>query len=456
MARCLFQIRSIMTTAAQTLAGFAAGLTLSDIPSAVRERAKDCLIDSIGVGSFGARFPWSRMVVDHAKAYGEGGPCTVLGQPGLRLSAPFAALANGCLIHAFEQDNLRQPGVGVHAGATIVPALLAAAEETGADGKRVLTAFIAAIEVMFRIGLASHHTPEKLGFHAPGLTGPYGSALAAGLIYGLDADKLANAMGIAGSMSGGLLAFTKAKQGAMVKRLHMGRACEAGLTAARLAQRGYDGAETILDGKFGFLQVYCQGGEAAKLTAGLGEEWEVMRICLKRYACHATSHPAVQALRELMAAEKFSGSDVQSVSVEASDKIVSHHVILEPADIMQGQYSLPFNIALALHRDPDDAASFDDSAVKDEAIRGLCRSIKVTLDEKAKSAWGSRMHFTLKDGRKLTAEGEGFKGMPQYPLDREELKRKFMFLMKGQAGTDGLFEHLADLEKQAKVLPGRG
>ena len=121
-------------TASQTLAQFAAGLILEDIPAPVRERAKDCLIDSVGVGSFGARFPWSRAVVEHAKSYGAGGPCSVLGHPGLRLSAPFAALANGSLIHAFEQDNLRQPGVGVHAGATIVPALLAAAEETGADG----------------------------------------------------------------------------------------------------------------------------------------------------------------------------------------------------------------------------------------------------------------------------------------------------------------------------------
>ena len=91
--------------------------------------------------------------------------------------------------------------------------------------------------------------------------------------------------------------------------------------------------------------------------------------------------------------------------------------------------------------------------MKDEAIRALCRSITVTLDEKAKSAWGSRMTFTLRDGRKLVAEGEGFKGMPQYPLNREELKRKFMFLMKGQEGAEGVFGHLATLEKQAEVLP---
>lgn len=442
-----------MTTAAQTLAGFAAGLTLSKVPAAVIERAKDCIIDTVGVAAFGARFPWSRMLLEHARLYGAGGPCTVFGVPGLKLSAPFAALANGGLTHANEQDSLRQPGSGVHAGATIVPALLAAAEETGANGERTLTAFIAATEVLFRIGLSSHHSSEKLGFHAPGLTGPYGATVAAGLIYGLSAEQLVNAMGIAGSLSCGVLAFTKAQQGAMVKRLHMGRACESGILAARLAQQGYTGPETILEGRFGFLEVFCKDGEAALLTKGLGEDWEVLRICMKRYACHATSHPPVQALREAMAREGFAGDDVESISVQSSDKVMSHHIIPEPNDIMQGQYSLPFNLALALYRDPDDAAAFDESAVQDERIRALCRRITFALDKDAKTAWSSRMQIRLKDGRSVTAEGETFKGMPKDPLSRAELHRKFSLLMKGQAGAEGLFDHLAALEKQARALP---
>src|SRR5688572_3203472 len=103
-----------MTTAAQTLSAFAASLKLADVPAAVQERAKDCIIDTVGVATFGARFPWSRMLVEHARLYGQGGKSTVLGFPGLKLSAPYAALANGGLTHANEQDSLRQPGSGVH------------------------------------------------------------------------------------------------------------------------------------------------------------------------------------------------------------------------------------------------------------------------------------------------------------------------------------------------------
>lgn len=440
-------------TASQTLARFAADLSLNGIPREVQERAKDCIIDSVAVGSFGARFPWSRMVVEYARQYGAGGNCSVLGFPDLRLTAPLAALANGSLAHANEQDNLRQPGAGVHAGACIVPAVLAACEETGADGKTALAAVIAGTEVLFRIGAATHHSCEPLGFHAPGLTGPYGAAVAVGKVYGLSADQLVNALGIAGSLGGGVLAFTKAQQGAMVKRLHMGRACEAGILAARLAKQGYSGPETILEGKFGFLDVYCREGDAPLLTAKLNSDWETMRICMKRYACHVTSHPPVQALRELMVKNGFKGTDVESISIKASEKVVSHHVIHEPSDIMQAQYSMPFNVALAVYRDPDDAASFDDSAMNDPAIRAMCRSIQVTLDKDAKTNWSSTLTVKLKDGRQFTAEGESFKGMPRDPLSRAELKHKYSLLMAGRADAGRVFAHLETLEAQSSFLP---
>ena len=443
------------STAAQTLANFVAGLSFADIPAAVVERAKDCIIDSVAVASFGARFPWSRMLVEHARQYGSGGACTVLGFPGLHLHAPYAALANGALTHAYEQDSLRQPGAGVHPGATIVPAVLAACEETGADGKTAIAAFVAGCEVLFRIGAASHHTSETLGFHAPGLTGPYGAAVAAGRVYGLTPEQLVNALGIAGSLSSGLLAFTKARQGAMVKRLHMGRACESGILAARLAQRGYTGPETILEGKFGFLEVYCRDGEAALLTAGLGRDWETLRICMKRYACHVTAHNPVQALRELMAEHGFDGGDVDHIALEASEKIVSHHDIREPNDIMQAQYSVPFCVALALFRDPDDAASFDDSALGDPAIRAACRNIKVTAAKTSKTAWSSRIAVRLKDGREFARDGESFKGMPGDPLNRAELQRKFMLLTKAGGNEKfaaDLFAHLSQLETRSHFL----
>ena len=438
-----------MSTAAEVLGRFAAGLTYDQIPPHVAERAKDCLIDTVGVCTFGARLPWSRMVASYAARYGAGGPCTVIGVPEARVHAPYAALANGVFAHAFEQDSLRDPGVGGHPGATLLPAVLAMAQEQQADGRTALTAFVAGVEVMFRIGLASHHTPEHVGFHAPGLTGTYASAVAAGRILGLDAERITNALGIAGSLSSGLLAFTKSKRGAMVKRLHLGRASEGGILAARLAAEGYEGPETVLEGKFGFLDAFCErdGVEPELLTKALGEDWEVMRICMKRYACHVNAHTPVQALRELIAEHRFSGSDVEKIVVEGAERLLSHHNIPEPGDLMQAQYSVPFCVALALHRDPDDPRVFLDDALNDARIRETARRLELKAGA-GLTGRSTRVTVKLRGGRELVREGKTFKGMPADPLSASELRRKFMLLTAGadESASAALYDRLRALE----------
>lgn len=438
-----------MTTAAHRLAEFAAGLRFDQIPDDVLARGRDCIIDTVGAMSYGAQFPWSRLVIDYARRYGAGGPCSILGVADAAVQAPYAALANGALAHAFEQDSVRDPGAGAHPGATVLPALLAACEETGVDGRSALTAYVAAVEVLFRIAVASHHSPEHVGFHAPGLTGPYGSAIAAGLVYGLDARRLAHALGIAGSLSSGLLAFSKAKEGAMVKRLHLGRASESGILAARLAAAGYEGPETVLEGKFGFLDAFglADMNEPAVLTRGLGSEWETRRICLKRYAAHINAHTPVQSLRELMAEHRFGAADVAHLLVEGSERLMTHHNIPEPADILKAQYSVPFCVAIALHRDPDDPRSFDDSAVRDPAIRAAARALELRKRADVTSVRSSTVTVTLKDGRTLVKRGDVYRGMPADPLSRDELKRKFMLLTggAGDAAAAARFERLEQM-----------
>ena len=445
-----------MNTATQTLSRFAATLRFENIPAEVVERAKDCMIDTVAVATFGSRFAWSKMAADYARRYGSGGLCTVIGYPDRKVHAPYAALANGLFSHAFEQDSVRDPGMGAHPGATLLPPLLAACEEVGADGKQAIVAFVAATEIMLRIACATHHSPEKIGFHAPGLTGAYGATVAAGLVMGLTETQLVNALGIAGSLSSGLLAFTKSSQGAMVKRLHLGRASESGILAARLAAEGYEGPETILEGKFGFLDAYCKKEdiEPALLTANLGTQWEVMRICMKRYACHINAHTPVQALRDLMAAHGFTAAGVAKIHVTGSERLATHHNIREPGDIMQSQYSVPFCVAVALHRDPEDPKAFAGGALEDPLIRATCREIESSVwPEPGKGVRSSRVTVKLKDGRELSCDGNTYKGMPADPLTRADLKRKFMLLcadMDANAAND-LFDRWSKLESQPKL-----
>src|SRR3954449_10210518 len=240
-----------------TLAEYAAALRYEDLPMEVIACAREAIIDTAAAAVQGSALPWSRIVIAYAERTGPGGRSRILGQGG-QVQAPAAALANGALAHAFELDSLTRPGAGAHPGATVLPPALAAAQQPGmqASGRDLIAAFVAGNEVMIRIGRPTGHTNEVRGFHAPGTTGPFGAAVACGHLLGLDETHMANAIGIAGSLAGGLLEFARG-DGGTVKRLHLGRASEAGVLAASLASAGFAGPRTIIEGEFGFLRVFC-------------------------------------------------------------------------------------------------------------------------------------------------------------------------------------------------------
>ncbi|MCC6534910.1 MAG: MmgE/PrpD family protein [Burkholderiales bacterium] len=445
-----------MATAAQVLARYAAILRYETLPAEVRRRALDCIIDTVGVIIAGSRLPWSAMAARYALRTSASGVSTVLCAQAGRIQPPLAALANGVAAHAFEMDSLRYPGgAGVHPGAALLPAALAVGEDRGSSGKAVIEAFVAACEVMFRIGDASRHTPEKIGFHAPGLTGTYGAAVAAGRLLGLDETRLTHALGIAGSLSSGLLAFSKSQGGGMIKRLHLGRAAEGGVLAASLAAEGYEAPESVLEGRFGFLEAFCRDADPSRLTAGLGSRYETLNICLKRFPIHVTAHAPVQALQELRTEHVFEAARIRSIRIFAPEKVLSQHAIYEPKDLMQAQYSLPFCVALSLVRDPLDPRSFDDSALGDEEIRGLCRRIMLEPGSgEYASGWFSRLRIELDDARVFEREARSFRGMPDDPPSMAELEEKFLRAARPRlddAAATRLFERLGALERCADV-----
>src|SRR5215470_5160039 len=444
--------RTVADLATERLAAYAVATRFDDLPKVAVERAKQCLIDAVGCAIFGAQFPWSAMVLDEALATGAGGPCRVPGVLGKTLHVPQAALAFGTFSHAFELDNLRKPGTGVHAGATVALPALAMAQAVHASGRDLLAAIVAGIEVMFRIGNATLHTPEHVGFHAPGLTGPFGAAAACASLMRLSPRETAHAFGICGSLAGGLLAFAKAGSGGMVKRLHLGRAAESGVIAARLAQRGYEGPRTVIEGRYGVLEAFCEESDPILLTQGLGQVFEIERVCFKRYPCHVTAHVPVQLLRNLMATGRFGAEDIQAIAIEASGKVVSHHNERAPADIMLAQYSVPFCVAIAAFHDPLDPAVFCDEVVRDPRVRALAKAIKVSAADTIKG-WGARLDIALKDGRSFGGQIDTWLGCPETPLSIDQLHDKFDRIT-GSASTllrETLFDHLMQLE-QVKSL----
>jgi 2-methylcitrate dehydratase PrpD len=440
----------------KTLATYAANLSYGEIPLPVRERMIDCVLDTLGAAIYGVRFPWSQTLIRYARRFGLGGKSSIFGASAEKVQAPLAALANGGLIHSFELDNVRQPGAGVHAGATLVPAAFAVAEEVGASGEKLLTALVVGCEVMFRIGHACRETSEKLGFHAPGLTGPLGAAAAVGHLLGLNPDQIVQALGIAASLGSGILAFAKSASGGMVKRLHLGRAAEGGVLAATLAHDGFSGPEGVLEGNFGFLHVYSRDPDLARLTHALGKEYEVLNICMKRFPCHITAQAPIQAVQELMAQHSFRAEGVVGITIAGAEKMITHHNILEPKDVMMAQYSIPFSVALSLTRDPKDPAGFAEESFTDPTILSLCQKIKLVVDETARNLegyLGARVTVRLRNGQELTREVKSFKGSPADPLSRAEVAEKFFTLTSG-LGKDRapkLFQRVEKLAEEKNV-----
>ena len=417
----------------QRLAHFANELSYAQIPAEVIERAKACILDTLAVSFYGSTKPWSKTVGDHIRASGKPGRSTILGMK-LKAQAADATLVNGVSAHAFELDNVRQPGSGVHPGATAFLPAFSMAEETKANGKALLTAFIAACEVMSRIGVAAGNSLERRGFHAPGLTGTFGGAVAAGRLLKLKDGQMVNALGIAGSYSGGLIEFSRCQEGAMVKRLHLGKAAAGGVTAALLASRGFAGPESVLEGKFGFCQTYSDSPDLDYLTHRLGEDFESMNIAIKRCAVHINAHAPIEALDQLRAKLRFRPEEIDEIVVGGIEKLVTHHAIYQPKDLMMAQYSIPFCVALSLYFDPADPAIFDEKKLKNKKILDMMRKVKLEVDhEIEEKGWdrAARVTVALADQQRHSSLVIHFKGTPGNPMQSSEVEDKARKLTRG-------------------------
>jgi len=435
-------------TAAHALAEFAVGLKYEQIPPEVIERAKDCVIDTVAACVYGSQMPWSQTVADYAKRNSAVGECSVFGTP-LKVRAPFACLSNGAAAHAFELDCLCEPSVGIHPSAALAVPGLAPAQGRKMDGRTLLTAIVAGYESLYRIGDAAKHAIEKNGFHSPGVVGPFGTAVVIGRMFDIDAGQMAHAFGIAGSTSAGLMEFSKT--GGMVKRLHLGRAAEAGFMAAVLARDGYTGPAGVFEGKFGFLNGFCNGGDPSRLTKDYGTVWHTLKNKIKRYACHSTAQVPVTLALDLKEKHKLSGDDIASIAITANEKTVSQHAILEPNDLTMMQYSVPFCVAMAFYKDPLDPRNFSEATLNDPKIRALCKGAKVELlkDSSGYLSQTCRVTLKLKSGKEFALEGSDFKGTPTMPLTRDELRDKFLKLTahKDRAKAEKLFAQLSEAEK---------
>ena len=404
----------------RTLAEFAAGTAYSDLPAEVVEAVRVYILDNLASGFVGASTPWAGMAGALARESAPNGACSVFGA-GWTTSPSYASLVNGVMIGGFETDHAYFAG-SCHPSAAVFPAALALAERDGIDGKGFITAVAMGYEVTCRVGMAATRAVEdQAGFHGPGTNASFGGAAAAAKLLGLDAQGVSNALGIAGSHAGGLLEFSK--EGAMTKRLHVGRGCQMGLEAGILAASGFTGPSTVLEGEKGFLKVYSPEPQPHLLVEGLGSRYILMDMTVKAYACHASFHPIIDGIHKFVAEQ---GPKVETLRIAGTKRMVDRHGQREPETVLGAQYSLPFSAAVAVCRDIADPSVYNDDTLWDAAVRDLAKKVELSDDGRFGQPGGPVGEVTATvDGVAHTFQAKDWKGAPGNPYSYDDMADKF-------------------------------
>ena len=419
-----------MPSASETLATFAADTRYDALPTSVIAKVKLHLLDTLGVALVASAMDFGAAAWRVAAAMGGVPTCTAIGFRD-RLPAVWAALLNGTLVHGLDYDDTHTESV-VHVSTSVVPAALAACEDTGAHGKTFLTALAIGMEANIRVGLVARGGFHDRGFHPTGLCGAYASALLAGTVAGLSRAQLADALGLAGSQAAGSLEFLT--DGTWAKRIHGGWAAHSGLVAARLAAAGFSGPRGTLDGRFGFYRSHLgdSGWDLNLLTDGLGTRWELLNIGLKPYPCCHFNHAFLDCAAALRRAHAIAPEAIEAIECRISPREVP--VVCEPEATKRrpqndydAKFSLPYAVASMLVRGHLDVDDFTEAAIHDPAVLALAR--RVIYRDDPESDYPRRfpgwLRIHLRDGRVLEQREPINRGSAERPLTEDEVGDKF-------------------------------
>ena len=414
-------------------------LAAGPVPDTVRAGIPSRIVDIVGIAVRASPLDTSQAVIGFAADQCSAPQATPIGG-GRAMSAPEAAFVNGVLAHSLDYDDTHLPSI-LHPSATVVPASLAVAEWQGTSGTALIDAVAVGLEVTVRLGMGGYDSRARQsvyferGQHATSICGAVGSAAAAARLLDADADGIAHAMGIACSMSSGIIEANRA--GGTVKRVHCGWAARAGVTAALLATRGITGPPTAVEGRFGLFQAFL-GDQAdfEAVTADLGEQWEAENIFYKPYPANHFTHTGIDAAIALRS-KGVGSDDIATATLEVAPPTV--RTIGEPIEIKRkpetgyhAQFSGPYTVAAGILGGGGlgvGLTDFTDELACDPTRRDLMARVEVVGDPRLMAIYPcqlpARLSVTTTSGHTLVEEVLANRGGPDQPLSDDELATKF-------------------------------
>jgi 2-methylcitrate dehydratase PrpD len=434
----------------EELAAFCAGTTADRLPAATFEAARRLLLDFTGVALRGSRERSSHIVAETVERLSpprnEGSQ--LIGY-GTRNSPEYAAMVNGASLHGLELDDIH-PVAAIHPGAAVFPAALAAGEAANASGRDLLAAVVIGYEVSCRLSRAlvpSEHGGH--GFHSTATCGVFGAVAAVSRLYGLSADQLVNAFGIAGSQAAGSIEYLT--DGAWTKRLHPGWAAHAGIIAVELARGGFTGPRRMFEGKNGFLRSYSDRPRVEAVLEGLGENYQILGVAVKPHAACRYSQAAIDSVLELVRDNDVQPQDIDHVTVgtfKGGIPIVAEPLAVKrrPRSVVDAQFSIHFAVATAATRRRVAMPDYRPECLASAELHALMDRVECVhqpdLDAHFPELWPATVAMVLRDGRKLHGRKDVLHGDPEDPLSWDELVAK----------ADGLISEFLPEKRRGEIV----
>jgi 2-methylcitrate dehydratase PrpD len=412
---------------AEHLAQKICALEASRLPEAVRHKCEDLLVDVVGLAVTARNEDYVKAAL---AACEDDGPCTAIGHA-RTLNASGASIVNGTAVHGEDFDDTFEGGP-VHAGAVIVPAVLAACERHKLDGRAALLGIAVGVEIMCRLSTVAPTRTHKAGFHPTAVFGAMGAAAGVGAALRLNERQLVDALGSAASLASGIIEYLA--EGTWTKRLHAGWSAQSGLRAALFGRAGFSGPRTVFEGVHGFFHAFAHTtkGDYDALIGGFGERWVTETLAFKAYPCGTMTHPYIDCARRL-AARGIKVDDIVEMVCEVGEGTV--HRLWEPLAAKQkpangyaGKFSTPYCIAAGFIRGNVGLSDFTDSAVRDPKVVALAGKVRYQIDPQNPYPKNFTGHIcvTLCDGSVVEERQLYMRGGVQEPLSRADIEQKFL------------------------------
>jgi 2-methylcitrate dehydratase PrpD len=423
--------------ATMRLAGHVAATRHEDLSPKTIHAFKRAFQDHLTCAIAGSAMPVSRALLDYFSETDPARTATVIGR-GVKLSAQNAALVNGANTHGLDFDDGHTHG-SAHPSGAVFPAVLAAAEQYGSAPREIVLAAVMGYDVMCRIAAASHPATARRGWHNTAIAGVFGAAAAVAKLLALDVAQTADALGLAGSFSGGIREYLD--QGAEVKRLHPGKAARDGLLCAELAKRGITGPAKVLEGRYGFGNTHANGEmKWDRLLLGLGERHEIEYVYFKPYPCCRHYHSIVDGILALRERHGFTAADVKHIDMGLYAVGMNGHDHKHCDNLLDAQMSAPAAAALAIVDGGIAAQRFLPESLERLEVQRLIAACDTRIDDECERIYPGRrsgvVRIDLEDGRSFETRVLDPKGEGDSPMTDDDLKRKFTVNCEAIIGTE--------------------